>query len=184
MKREWVCGSVSDAWCADVLTRALSLPAKPATVGQNGANASRLARRSVLRWLPRDSFADVYDVVWAHGRSANLDFAFDVDDIPYVQLAEYNETDLGFFARHQDVFWVSEATPASQRKITVVIELSDPASYVGGSLTLMDVSKAPPMLRPRGTVLSFPAWLYHGVTPVTAGTRYTLTAWLNGPPWK
>ena len=33
----------------------------------------------------------------------------------------------------------------------------------------------------RGTVVAFPSFLYHRVTPVTSGLRKALVAWIAGP---
>jgi PKHD-type hydroxylase len=30
----------------------------------------------------------------------------------------------------------------------------------------------------------FPSFVLHRVTPVTKGTRYSLVAWVSGPPFK
>lgn len=67
------------------------------------------------------------------------------------------------------------------RKVSVVVLLSDPADYDGGTLEFLhDVAPTSPPLE-RGTVVVFPATLLHRVTPVTAGQRYALTAFYTGP---
>ena len=39
-------------------------------------------------------------------------------------------------------------------------------------------------LRNRGTIIVFPSFLEHQVTPVTKGTRYSLVQWYSGPDWR
>ena len=39
-------------------------------------------------------------------------------------------------------------------------------------------------IRPRGSIIVFPSHLYHQVTPVTTGTRYSLVAWNLGKPFQ
>ena len=39
-------------------------------------------------------------------------------------------------------------------------------------------------IRPQGSVIFFPGFTRHCVTPVTSGTRYSLVAWFLGNPWK
>jgi predicted 2-oxoglutarate/Fe(II)-dependent dioxygenase YbiX len=39
-------------------------------------------------------------------------------------------------------------------------------------------------IRPRGSIIVFPSHVYHQVTPVTKGTRYSLVAWNLGYPFK
>ena len=39
-------------------------------------------------------------------------------------------------------------------------------------------------IRPQGSVIVFPSYIYHQVTPVTEGTRYSLVMWTLGKPFK
>jgi len=34
----------------------------------------------------------------------------------------------------------------------------------------------------QGTIIMFPSWILHRVTPVTKGTRYSLVSWFLGKP--
>lgn len=36
----------------------------------------------------------------------------------------------------------------------------------------------------RGTAIFFTPFTYHSISPVTRGTRYSLTAWFEGPKWR
>jgi PKHD-type hydroxylase len=39
-------------------------------------------------------------------------------------------------------------------------------------------------IRPRGSIVVFPSFMWHRVKPVTKGTRYSLVLWNIGDPWK
>ena len=39
-------------------------------------------------------------------------------------------------------------------------------------------------IRPRGSIIVFPSFVWHRVTPVTKGTRYSLVVWSLGYPFK
>jgi PKHD-type hydroxylase len=70
------------------------------------------------------------------------------------------------------------------RKLSLVIQLSDEEDYVGGNLELK-FGKEPVILsKKRGTMLLFPYYVLHRVTPVTEGTRYSLVSWVTGPAFK
>lgn len=72
----------------------------------------------------------------------------------------------------------------SIRKLSVVIQLSDPAEYEGGGLTIMS-SKVPfEFPKTRGTVIIFPSYVLHRVPEVTSGLRHSLAAWIGGPPFR
>jgi PKHD-type hydroxylase len=71
------------------------------------------------------------------------------------------------------------------RKISVVVNLTDPREYEGGDVQLRDRVGKPVEIdgtRERGTVLVFPSNVAHTVTPVTAGVRNSLVGWYLGPP--
>lgn len=76
------------------------------------------------------------------------------------------------------------------RKLSVTVSLSDPKDYDGGNLNF-DLGPHRPdryhectEIRPRGSIIVFPSYIYHQVTPVTRGTRYSLVAWNLGYPFK
>jgi PKHD-type hydroxylase len=82
------------------------------------------------------------------------------------------------------------------RKLSVTISLVDPSEYVGGNLEFdfrnsMDTewkkgktTKECIEIRPRGSIIVFPSFVWHRVTPVTKGTRYSLVMWNLGYPFK
>tara|TARA_E500000318_G_scaffold104579_1_gene110699 strand:- start:208 stop:873 length:666 start_codon:yes stop_codon:yes gene_type:complete len=82
------------------------------------------------------------------------------------------------------------------RKLSVTISLNDPDEYDGGNLQFdfrnqVDWErnkkakvKTCTEIRPRGSVIVFPSFVWHRVEPVTRGTRYSLVIWNLGWPFK
>jgi PKHD-type hydroxylase len=70
------------------------------------------------------------------------------------------------------------------RKLSLTLQLSDPAEYMGGDLQFKFGEEEQTASRDRGMMAIFPSWTLHRVTPVTEGTRYSLVAWVSGPPFK
>jgi PKHD-type hydroxylase len=69
----------------------------------------------------------------------------------------------------------------STRKLSMVVQLTDPSEYEGGKLQFMinrSVLDAP---NDKGTVIFFPAYLNHRVTQLTKGKRNSLVFWFHGP---
>jgi PKHD-type hydroxylase len=67
------------------------------------------------------------------------------------------------------------------RKLTFVIQLSDPCEYEGGKLMIYydgQIHEAPNEF---GSMIIFPSSLAHEVTPITKGTRHSLVGWVTGP---
>ena len=77
------------------------------------------------------------------------------------------------------------------RKISMTINLTEPDDYKGGDLKFdfgphagRGRFKTCKEIRPRGSVIVFPSFLHHQVTPVTEGTRYSLVLWSLGKPFR
>jgi len=71
-----------------------------------------------------------------------------------------------------------------RRKLSLTVQLSDPDDYEGGDLELCWGPKPMQAKRDLSMMTVFPSWTLHRVTPVTKGTRYSLVAWVSGPPFK
>ena len=77
------------------------------------------------------------------------------------------------------------------RKISMTLNLTDPNSYEGGNLKF-DLGphvkgnriKVCDDSRSQGSLIVFPSFMYHCVTPVTSGTRFSLVLWCLGKPWQ
>lgn len=95
-----------------------------------------------------------------------------------LQLTRYSEGD--FFEWHLD-FGVG---PISARKISMTIQLSDPDEYEGGDLQFMINDKIVTAPREKGTIIIFPSFIIHRVTPITKGTRQSIVGWVSGPPFR
>ena len=71
----------------------------------------------------------------------------------------------------------------STRKLSISVQLSDPADYEGGGLEFMLAGEIP-FSRSRGSVVVFPAYLCHRVSPVIRGSRSSLVWWAHGPTFR
>ncbi|MGB0178111.1 MAG: 2OG-Fe(II) oxygenase, partial [Owenweeksia sp.] len=72
----------------------------------------------------------------------------------------------------------------SHRKLSMTVQLSDPADYEGGDLEFMINQKVVTAPRTRGTVIVFPSFILHRVTPVTKGVRHSVVGWVSGTPFR
>ena len=82
------------------------------------------------------------------------------------------------------------------RKLSVTVSLSDPSEYEGGNLEFdfrnqidwernkKSKIKECTEIRPRGSIIVFPSFVWHRVNPVTRGTRYSLVIWNLGKPFR
>ena len=109
-------------------------------------------------------------------------FGFDLAEFAEsAQVARYGAEREAHFDWHSDI---GAGALASKRKLTIVVQLSDPGSYDGGTLDLRPDSNVRQAPRERGAAVVFPSFVLHRVTPVTAGTRWSLTLWSHGPAFR
>jgi len=115
---------------------------------------------------------------------------FDITTSEAFQFTKYNKEQ--FYDWHTDAF----ETPHTDgewkgliRKLSMTVSLSDPRDYEGGFLefavphhepTKCEFIKARQVM-PRGSIIIFPSYTWHRVTPVTSGTRLSLVQWNLGP---
>jgi PKHD-type hydroxylase len=81
-------------------------------------------------------------------------------------------------------------TVGKVRKLSLTLNLTNPSDYEGGDL-LFDVGNHNDkniikcdIARKQGSIIVFPSFLYHCVSPITKGTRYSLVNWILGRPFK
>ncbi len=95
-----------------------------------------------------------------------------------LQLAKYVKSDQ--FNWHMDY----GGGLASTRKLSLSVQLSGAEEYEGGDLQFMINDKHYSMPRAAGTVIVFPTYMLHRVTPITSGTRMSLVGWVHGTPFR
>lgn len=89
-----------------------------------------------------------------------------------------DEVNGGHYTWHRDT---NNKEGMAPRKLTLVLQLSDPSEYEGGLLQIGEDPDNPETLeRKAGLIVAFPSWAKHRVTPVTSGTRRTLVLWFSG----
>ena len=110
-------------------------------------------------------------------KSAEWNYA--LTDIQRIQIGRY--VDGGHYDYHKDT-----ELPNNQkitRKLSAVLFLSDPKDYEGGVFEFEDLEGQIDKMS-QGSIIVFPSYVKHRVTPVTSGQRYTAVAWAVGPAFK
>lgn len=139
-------------------------------------------RRSELNWLNKDP-----ECAWVFERLAHVAASLNAEYFGFeltgfgepIQLTNYHEARQGTYVWHQDF-----GSSGLSRKLSMVLQLSDPSEYEGGELQILIRKEPTSMQKKRGLITVFPAWTLHQVTPVIKGTRQTLVAWISGPGFK
>ena len=189
MYRAWP-GALEDAVCDAIIAagdRVTQVPAAVGSSGDGGGHVEPRTRRTTVGFLAADHW--VNGVVMHYARLANnATWRLDIIDSYGVQYGTYRRGD--FFDWHKDEYDMPHGDLAPphliglNRKLSLVINLTDPKRYRGGDLLLKDVMGnvvAVPGLRTRGSVIVFPSSVLHIASPVTRGVRQSLVAWILGP---
>ena len=166
-------------------------------------NLDKTKRNSQNSWVPTTHWLGGF--MWHYIQRANREnFLYDLHciDSESMQYTKYNEGQ--FYGWHNDAGLPNQYKPVSignrqdnqvqdflneqiemVRKLSFVLQLSDPDDYEGGNLQLLDENGkfyfAP---RQRGTVILFDSRTQHRVLKVTKGTRKSIVGWTVGPRWK
>lgn len=142
---------------------------------------SKEIRKSNVGFFPKGH--TIEKILHSHVALANLEagWNFAVTGKELIQFGEYKNK--GFYDWHRDTNF-NPNVPL--RKLSVTVQLSDPKDYAGGNLEMKNIKDQELRMplgqfRKRGTVIVFPSMLYHRVSPVERGTRYSLVQWFNGP---
>jgi len=139
-------------------------------------------RLSKISWIPLNG-----DTQWIYDRIRDIVapmngryFQFDLFGfVEHLQYTVYGDKD-SHYTWHID----KGMQHTSPRKLSVVIQLSDPSEYDGGNLQFMLGNESENAKKEKGMLYAFPSWVLHRVTPVTEGTRRSLVIWLSGPKFK
>lgn len=193
MKNLWCVftGELPDEIVQAIIKETYKYEYKKAEIGtesdEKGLIVDTNVRRSDIKFINSYKSKFITDLIMHYTRIANrLDFGFDIDGVQDIQYTEYNAEDKGFYDWHTDAGWCDNSF-MFQRKISMSIQLSDGDEYEGGDFEIQssgweDFCKSLPDggIRSKGTIIVFPSFASHRVTPVTKGTRKSLVSWIDG----
>jgi PKHD-type hydroxylase len=154
------------------------LPNKKATIV--GDVVDDTIRKSNIKWIPFSNEWDwLYEKIIGQVKEANKIWGFDINHL--VDNIQYTEYEAG--GGHYD--WHLDIGPGiAHRKISIVIQLSEPTEYDGGNLEFKFGGGNTTAPNSKGDVILFPSFILHRVTPVQTGNRKSLVLWVGGNHYK
>jgi len=182
-------GAVSPSACDKIIKQSRTTPLSSGKVGEKEA-VEKKDRTSKVRFINDDSlFSLIGDFIRQANKNANWNFQWDW--IEPVQFTSYSKK--GFYGWHADGFDEPLKKPNPNfngkiRKLSFILQLTDPKKYTGGELrfSFPGVNKnihKPKNFLPQGSIIIFPSFVQHEITPIKTGKRYSLVAWCLGKPW-
>ena len=165
---------------------------KKAKVVSEGENRDNDHRKSQLNFFSiNDSNRWIFDRFNTVIESINNQFYdFDLYGYKSFQYTVYDSSYKGEYNWHMDTILgdqIGEMRSGSTRKLTLVMLLSEPTvDFSGGEFQLnLSLESRPivPKLK-KGTIIVFPSFLIHRVTPVHLGIRKSIVIWVEGPKFR
>ena len=135
-------------------------------------------RKTSIVWQPYNSIVGCVINTFARIANSSSNWNFDIDLSEAIQIGKYEEGN-GHYDWHTDTHVFDNG---KQRKLSVSVLLNDPSEFEGGSFDFDDGEEN--LLKSRGSILVFPSFLRHRVTPVTKGVRYSAVSWIAGNLFK
>jgi PKHD-type hydroxylase len=142
-------------------------------------NKSDYVRKSDIVWIKEQW---VYDLISPYMFSANeqAGWKYNITAAQDCQVTRYTKD--GFYNWHIDGMGSHSEVQddGNTRKLSMSVILN--SDYEGGDFEMRDLESKIPRLE-KGSIIVFPSFLEHRVTPVTEGIRYSLVTWFVGPPY-
>ena len=205
--------ALSPKLCDDILNYGKSHQSEMAVTGgvtrekeENGGKLSKKdikniqkKRKSDIVWLSDNwIYRELHPYIHEANKRAGWNFQWD-----FSESCQFTKYGIGqYYGWHCDSWEVPYNKPEEKnthgkiRKLSVTISSNDASEYVGGNLQFdfrnqVDWErnkkakvKTCTEIRPRGSIIVFPSFVWHRVEPVTKGTRYSLVVWNLGWPFK
>jgi predicted 2-oxoglutarate/Fe(II)-dependent dioxygenase YbiX len=140
--------------------------------GHEGKRDEPGYRKSESTYFESQDLPEVYTLMAAVVQKMNHAlYRFALIGMERLQVVRYGPG--CFFNEHMDI----GGGHAANRKLSVIVQLSDGSDYSGGDVTTFGGLTVP---RVPGWGCVFPSWLPHRVSEITSGTRYALVTWGTG----
>lgn len=168
--------------CDKIIEYATSLEkVSGTTIGDSSERISDY-RKSEVAWIPeKNETMWIYNKISEMSKIANSGMGWNYDIWGYDDWLQYTTYygDGGHYDWHVDL-----GPGISNRKLSCVIQLSEPDEYEGGDLQLNPGGVIKTVPRKRGQVTFFSSFVLHRVTPVISGKRISLVSWLSGANYR
>jgi len=185
-------GAVSPEICDSIIKQFDKEPFSSGKVGtENQGRIDSKIRNTEIQWASKNSLVECIISRFIIQANQEAMWNFDITEPELVQIGKYEENQ--FYEQHIDCYIKGGDVIATgngggiivpmllQRKISASLLLNDESEYEGGDLLMLNETIT---TKKQGTIIVFPSFMAHQVTPVTRGVRYSAVCWMAGPKWK
>ncbi|MBT8063522.1 MAG: 2OG-Fe(II) oxygenase [Gammaproteobacteria bacterium] len=169
------------ATCQRAIDLARRFPPSEGRVGTQDVRSEDIRRSQIWFFDPSPETAFIFEPMNQAVQHLNKGYRFDLGGWGTgCQIARYSSEVQGHYDWHIDL----GTGRFSRRKISLSVQLTAPSAYDGGNLEFHMSGLDKEKMRQQGTLIAFPSYLEHRVTPVTRGERFSLVVWMDGPPYR
>lgn len=162
--------------CEEILHKYNGQESRPAEL-INSVNDKNI-RQGRVTWVNPEKEECVGRIIEAYEAVNEANYKFDlVGFTEPLQFSRYEKPG-DCYNWHKDIANKGQV----RRKLSFSIQLSDEKSYEGGDLEFfLHPGKT---FREQGTIIFFPSYEIHRVSPIISGQRYSLVGWISGPVFR
>ena len=198
----WFFKNVLDkTWCDNIIKKYKTKATKKGKIGGDGVKISakriKERRNSNIVWVHEK---EIYQKLnpYLHAANKNAGWNFEISWSEDIQFTKYTKGQ--YYNWHMDSFFSPYKNhrysqyEGKIRKISCSVLLNDPSEYSGGDLEIGQNNNVETPLEDnkinmnqcnlgQGSIIFFPGFIWHRVTPIKKGTRYSLVMWTVGKPY-
>ena len=193
---------VPEKICDDIIEYGLSQKSQTAITGSGISKEPptkeelkniQKKRKSDIVWMSDTwIYKEIQPYIQEANKSAEWNHEWDFSQA--CQFTEYKKGQYYDWHCDSDISPYAEPDDSNQygkiRKLSMTLSLTDPKEYKGGDLEFdfrsTDKGSQPQIckeVRPKGSIIVFPSFVWHRVKPVTKGIRHSLVCWNVGQPY-
>ena len=170
---------LSKEFCLSALEQVDWATANPATVTNNSVIDTEVRRTDII-WQDFNQPLGCIAKCYMEMANQSAEWGYSLSGQENTQIGRYKSTDEGHYDWHMDA---DAPQNGIQRKLSISILLSDPSEFEGGELQFKGIEDQK-ILTSQGSIVVFPSFIEHRVTPVTKGVRYSAVTWASGPSFR
>ena len=168
---QWQKGEIPDEMCDCIVNNIDDTLYEKGTTGNNN---KLLARNVNIQFINSTWINALLCGYIRYANSLNFHYNLSDEDKELAQISKYSVGE--FYGEHRDFGKNGSLT----RKLSLTVQLSDENSYEGGDLIFYGGSIKDKAPRGRGSVIVFDSRVFHEITPIIRGVRYSLVKWYHG----
>ena len=182
--------AIKEEVCNKIITASLKKSKKKGTIVDDKKLNFKL-RNCWISWI-NDKW--IYDILnpFIHTANKEAGWNFEWDWNESCQFTHYDKNQ--FYGWHCDQIINSSKHPSKNingkiRKLSLTLQLTDKSKYEGGEFQFKWLNgkkvkiDTPKSAKELGSIIIFPSFIFHQITPITHGTRESLVNWSIGKPF-